>query len=265
MMVIVMKTFLSWNINGIRACANKGLIEWTEQFADAAIGLQEIKAQEHQIPENLLQGLTEQELVLHPAKRPGYSGVANIFPKSWGTPQITLGIGEDRFDDEGRLLILEWPDVVLYTGYYPNGQRDHGRVDYKLAFSEAVLQHALKKKKETGKVIVLTGDFNTAHHPIDLANPKQNLKTTGFLPNERAWMDRLTEAGFIDCFRMIHPEQTGAYTWWTYRGDCRERNIGWRIDYFFVDNDSADKVLDCFIQPDVMGSDHCPIGLVLDL
>lgn len=265
MMVIVMKTFLSWNINGIRACANKGLIDWVQDNSEAAIGLQEIKAQAHQIPQLLIDSLDQQELISHPAQRPGYSGVANIFPTSWGTPEITLGIGEELFDREGRMLILEWEDVVYYTGYYPNGQRDHGRVPYKLDFSEAVLQHALKKKKETGKVIVLAGDFNTAHYPIDLANPKQNINTTGFLPHERAWLDRLLEAGFVDCYRMVRGQEEGAYTWWTYRGDCRQRNIGWRIDYFFVDADSAHKVLDCFIQPEIMGSDHCPIGLVLDL
>jgi len=260
-----MKTFFSWNINGIRACTKKGLVDWIEDNSDAAISFQEIKASNDQVPSELLSSLDDQELVTFSAKRPGYSSVANIFPKSWGEPKISYGIGIEKFDCEGRMLILEWDDVVLYTGYYPNGQRDHGRVDYKLEFSQAVLDHALIKKKETGKVIVLTGDFNTAHHAIDLANPKQNLNTTGFLPNERAWMDKLVDAGFVDCFRMVNDNVEGAYTWWTYRGDCRERNIGWRIDYFFVDADSADKVLDCFIQPEVMGSDHCPIGLVLDL
>lgn len=260
-----MKTFLSWNINGVRAAANKGLGLWLDEHADAAIGLQEIKAFEAQFPPEITRVKEDRELIIHSAKRPGYSGVAAIFPKEWGEPIISIGIGQDKFDDEGRMLILEWDDVVFYAGYYPNGQRDHNRVPYKLEFSEAVLQHAAKKKKETGKTIVLTGDFNTAHYPIDLANPKQNENTTGFLPIERQWMDRLVEHGFVDCFRMINGEQTGAYTWWTYRNDCRGRNIGWRIDYFFVDADSADKVLDCFIQPDVMGSDHCPVGLVLDL
>ncbi len=261
-----MKLFLSWNINGIRAACNKGFLKWLEQHPGSAIALQEIKANESQIPTQISAVLSDQHRAYyHSAKRPGYSGVAAIFPQSWGEAKVTVGIGAEQFDDEGRMLIIEWDDVVLYGGYYPNGQRDHGRVPYKLEFSEAVLQHALKKKKETGKVIILTGDFNTAHHAIDLANPKQNENTTGFLPHERAWMDRLVEHGFVDCFRMVNGDVSGAYTWWTYRSNCRERNIGWRIDYFFIDSDSADKVLDCFIQPDVMGSDHCPIGLVLDL
>lgn len=261
-----MKLFLSWNINGIRASAPKGLNEWLKSNPDAAIGLQEVKANVDQVPATLKEILaSDHQWHLHAAKKPGYSGVAAIFPKSWGEAKITQGLGINKFDDEGRLVIVEWEKLIFYIGYYPNGQRDHGRVPYKLEFSEAVLQHALKKKKETGKVIVLTGDFNTAHHAIDLANPKQNENTTGFLPHERAWLDRLVDAGFVDCYRMVHGEQEGAYTWWTYRNDCRARNIGWRIDYFFIDADSADKVLDCFIQPDQLGSDHCPIGLVLDL
>lgn len=263
---MVMKLFLSWNINGIRAAANKGLTQWLQEHANSAISLQEIKAQEAQVPPELVEYLSKNhQAIYHSAKRPGYSGVATFFPQEWGEAKITLGLGDPKFDDEGRLIIIEWDDVVFYGGYYPNGQRDHNRVPYKLDFSEAVLQHALKKKKETGKAIILTGDFNTAHYPIDLANPKQNENTTGFLPIERQWMDRLVENGFVDCYRMVNGNVEGAYTWWTYRNNCRERNIGWRIDYFFIDADHADKVLDCFIQPEVMGSDHCPIGLVLDL
>jgi exodeoxyribonuclease III len=261
-----MKLFLSWNVNGIRAAYAKGLTHWLGEHEQAAINLQEIKAFKEQVPTPVQELLSpHHHAIYHPAQRPGYAGVATIFPKAWGEAKVTIGLGIERFDREGRMIVVEWDDLVFYGGYYPNGQRDHGRVDFKLEFSEAVLQHALKKKKETGKVIVLTGDFNTAHAPIDLKNPKQNENTTGFLPKERAWLDRLTEAGFVDCYRMIYPEQTGAYTWWTYRGDCRVRNIGWRIDYFFIDADNADKVLDCFIQPEVMGSDHCPVGLVLDL
>lgn len=248
----------SWNVNGIRACINKGFFDWLEKQALDVICLQEMKAQFDQLPEKLISN-SNYDLTVSLGDRKGYSGVATLVHKKINHSSIPQ-IGIEKFDTEGRCIITEFDNFVLFNGYHPNGKRDHSRVDFKLEYSEAVLKKALAYRKKN-KPAILCGDFNTAHTEIDLANPKTNKKTTGFLPNERAWIDKLVKKGFIDSYRHLHPEQTGAYTWWTYRGDCRARNVGWRIDYFFIDELLEGKLKQAGIQADVMGSDHCPITL----
>jgi len=177
---------------------------------------------------------------------------------------VTGGLDDPSFDGEGRLIIADYRTFVLYTAYYPNGGDDLSRVPFKLAFSEAVLQHAGAERR-AGRSGVLCGDFNTAHREIDLANPRSNQKNTGFLPVERAWFDRLLDHRYVDVCRVRHRGVAGHYTWWSARFGVRERNVGWRIDYFFVSPDLVSRVVDARHHPEVMGSDHSPIELVLEI
>ena len=250
----------SWNVNGIRACGRKGFLDWLATVQPNILGLQETRALPEQLEEELRQP-DGYQVSFHPAERKGYSGVA-LYTKN--EPQsISLGgLDEPRFDDEGRLIIADYGDFLFYTGYFPNGGSDLSRVPFKLEFSEAVLQHAEAQRK-AGRSIVICGDLNTAHEEIDLANPKSNQKNTGFLPEERAWLSRLIDHGYIDIFRHLHPGEEGRYTWWSNRAGVRERNVGWRIDYFFISPDLEDRVVAARIHSDVMGSDHCPIELEL--
>lgn len=250
---------ISWNVNGIRAVTKKGFVDWLHQESPDIVCLQETKAQYDQFPE---------ELKTHPnyhishssAEKKGYSGVATLSK----IPFIkTTLLDIDLFDSEGRVLIHEGEHFFLINAYFPNGQRDHNRVPYKLNFCEEILAKVNDLKKI--KPVIITGDFNTAHQEIDLANPKSNIKTTGFLPIEREWMDKFIANGFIDIFRSTYPDRTGAYTWWSHRPTVRERNIGWRIDYFFITPDLLPHVKETNIFPEVKGSDHCPIGLELSL
>jgi exodeoxyribonuclease-3 len=252
---------VSWNVNGIRACVNKGFVEWFETVSPDILCLQEIKANEEQVPKKILNFSSKYDLTFFPAEKKGYSGVATFVKKSLKS-KSTKGIGIKKFDDEGRTILTEVGETLLINSYYPNGQRDHGRVDFKLEFSETMLKYAKKNEKKF-KNIILTGDFNTAHFPIDLANPKTNKNTTGFLPHEREWMDRLVAKGYLDTYRFIHGQKEGAYSWWTYRNNCRDRNIGWRIDYFFINEDSKSNIRGAEILQDIQGSDHCPISLDL--
>ncbi len=251
----------TWNVNGIRAVQKKGLKSWLHREMPHILCLQETKAHPEQLDEELLspQGYST---FWASAEKKGYSGV------SLWTQQKPLNLWEglniSEFDREGRTLIAEFSDFLLYNSYYPNGQPDLGRVPYKLEYSEAVLQHALEMQKNKLKPVILTGDFNTAHRPIDLARPRENEGNTGFLPEERAWLDRLLAHGFIDIFREREPNPNH-YSWWSYRAGARERNIGWRIDYFFITTELKDKVKNIYHQPEVLGSDHCPILLELSL
>lgn len=255
-----MKRLVSWNVNGIRACVKKGFVQWMKESSPDIICLQEIKALEDQFPETIFEQ-KEYSFFINPAEKKGYSGVA-IFTKKKPLKVITK-IGVEKFDIEGRTLILEFEKFVLINCYFPNGQRDHNRVPYKLEFYQEILAiyNSYTKKK---KRVIITGDFNTAHHPIDLANPKGNKKTTGFLENERLWLDNYAEAGMIDCLRFFEPETEGIYSWWTYRSQCRERNIGWRIDYFMACSTLKKDLISCKHLPDVLGSDHCPIELTIN-
>lgn len=255
---------ISWNVNGIRACKNKGFLSWLEKENPDILCIQETKAQIDQLSEDLL-GPSGYSSLFSSAQKKGYSGVALYYKNHLSIINLEGSLGIEEFDNEGRTIIAEFDDFILFDCYFPNGQRDHNRVPYKLRYSEEILKRALKLKKEKDKPVIITGDVNTAHHEIDLKNPKANKKTTGFLLNERAYLDKVLNKGFVDIFRDLHKEEEGHYTWWTYRSNCRERNIGWRIDYFFISEDLSPSVKSCYLQPKVMGSDHCPIVLELSL
>ena len=249
----------TWNVNGIRAASGKGLWQWVAAESPDVLCLQEIKARPEQLNDAQRPPPAYQS-VWNPAERPGYSGVASLFRQP---PQETsLGLGEARFDVEGRVVRSRHPGFLLYNIYFPNGQRGQDRVDFKLDFY-ALLLDQCDQLHAAGENIILTGDFNTAHQPIDLKNPASNQKTSGFLPEERAWVDRYLEHGFVDIFRRLYPEQV-QYTWWTYISNARARNVGWRIDYFLVSATLADRVKSVVIHDEVPGSDHCPVSLWID-
>lgn len=248
----------SWNVNGIRAAAKKGLLEWIKNSQVDIACFQETKADE-EIVATVLKDFSKRTLIASSAEKKGYSGVATLTKPKFSPTKIETKLGIKKFDCEGRMILTEFENFFLINAYYPNGQRDHGRVPYKLEFSQKVLELAKEQMKKLRKPALLCGDFNTAHTADDLANPKTNTKTTGFLPKERAWLDHLESEGFIDCFRASTPEGNGHYTWWTYRGDCRERNIGWRIDYFYMHKDLKPYFKKCYHAPETLGSDHCPI------
>ncbi len=246
----------SWNVNGVRAAERKGFVDWLNKTQPDVLCLQETKARKEQLPESLLEG-HGYHTYWHSAEKAGYSGVAT-YTKEEPT-FVQEGLGIPRFDAEGRVLITEHPDFLLYNIYFPNGQRDQERLDYKLDFYEELLV-ILDEQVESGVNVVVTGDWNTAHKEIDLAHPKANSKTSGFLPEERALIDRYMEHGYVDTFRLFHPEPE-RYSWWTYRMGARARNVGWRIDYFFVNTGFIDRIIDADIYDEVMGSDHCPVSL----
>ncbi len=251
----------SWNVNGLRACVRKGFLDWLAAEQPDILSLNEVRA----FPEQLPPEAREPEgyrAYWNPARtKKGYSGtglLTRIPPVS-----VTLGgLGDAAFDDEGRLIVSDFEDFLLYTVYFPNGGADLSRVPYKLAFSEAILQHA-EAQRAQGRSVIICGDINIAHEEIDLANPKANEKNTGFLPEERAWLSHFLDHGYIDIFRERHPGEPGCYTWWSNRRGVRERNIGWRIDGFYITPDLAVRVVEARHHPQVMGSDHCPIELEL--
>ncbi len=257
---IIMTTIYSWNVNGIRAAQRKGLLSWLHQVSPDILCLQEIKAHPDQLdPE--LNAPSNYHVYWAPAERKGYSGVAlytRLKPHS-----VQNGLGNEEFDREGRTIIADYGDFVLINAYFPNGSRDHSRVPFKLAYCEEFLKYC-GRLREAGKSIIFCGDLNTAHQEIDLARPRQNAGSTGFLPIERAWIDKVIEEGYIDAFRSLHPDQRDAYSWWAYWGKAREHNVGWRIDYFFMSPDLRDKIVAAKIHPDVFGSDHCPISLNIE-
>lgn len=250
-----MKIF-SWNVNGIRSVYQKGFLEWFTRTSPDILCLQETRAQIEQFPPELI-NFDKFSLHYATALKKGYSGVA-----TWSREKTidTFFLKKKTFDNEGRTLVQEFKHFYLINAYFPNGQRDHARVPFKLKFTEEIFK--LAQDLRTHKPVIITGDFNTAHHPIDLARPKSNLKTTGFLEIERAFHDKLQENGLVDVYRHFHPEKI-QYTWWSQRAGCREKNIGWRIDYFIVDEKLLKKVKACEIHDDVFGSDHCPISITL--
>lgn len=260
-----MKKILSWNVNGIRACSGKGFLDWIAAEDADFICLQETKAHPDQLPGELKSVAARDgspyALYWSSAARRGYSGTA-IFAKREATSVTTLGIPE--FDDEGRTVIADFDDFILVSAYFPNSQDAGARIDYKLRFCDAILAlcDSLRAK---GRHVVVSGDYNIAHKAIDLARPDQNEGNPGYLPAERAWMDRFTAAGYIDTFRCLHPEP-GNYSWWTYRAPhARENNVGWRLDYHCIDPEFLPAVTAAGIQAKVFGSDHCPVSLELDL
>jgi exodeoxyribonuclease-3 len=252
--------FFSWNVNGIRAAHRTGFLRWMEEARPDVLCLQEIKATPEVLEEELRHPLGKYHAIWHPAEKPGYSGVA-IYSRQEPT-EIRIGMGVPSIDREGRVLVAEFGDLAVASAYFPNSQRDHARLPYKLAFCEEMLKFCRSYEKR-GMNLVLCGDFNIAHREIDLRNPKQNQDNAGFLPEERAWMDRFLDAGWVDVFRRQNPELAGAYTWWSYRPGVREKNVGWRLDYHVVNADLFDRAKKAEIHCEVRGSDHCPVSLEL--
>jgi len=251
---------ISWNVNGIRAIANKDALKWIDEREPDILCLQEIKALPEQIPNTLFEKEYE-ELHVNSAQKKGYSGTATFSTLS--SDFISTANHIDTMD-EGRIVETHYDDIVLFNIYFPNGQKDDERLAYKMKFYDDLLEHC-EKLREDGKSIVICGDVNTAHKEIDLKNPKANSKTSGFLPIEREWIDKLLDYGYIDTFRYVNGEEIDRYSWWSYRSSARLKNIGWRIDYFFISEDLAENLEDAFILDYVTGSDHCPVGIKLSL
>lgn len=251
---------ISWNVNGIRAATRKGFLDWMASESPDVLCIQETRAQ----PDQLVQKLRQPpgyHAYWNSAQRKGYSGVAT-FSKTEPL-HVQAGFGIEEFDFEGRVLMTGYPGFKLFNVYFPNGKRSQERLDYKLRFYAAFLEYcdALHAR---GERLVVCGDVNTAHKEIDLARPRQNEKVSGFLPEEREWIDRYLAHGFVDAFRVFHPDEAGQYTWWHYITNARARNVGWRIDYHLVSESLMPAVTEASILSDVMGSDHCPISLEMD-
>ena len=248
---------ISWNVNGIRACVNKGFKDFFKE-ADADIFcIQETKCQQGQIDLEF-EGYKS---YWNSAERKGYSGTA-IFTKK--EPQnVFYGIGIEEHDLEGRVITLEFDKYYVVTIYTPNSKRELERLDYRQIWEDEVRKYLLGLSNK--KPVIMCGDLNVAHEEIDLKNPKTNRGNAGFTDEERAKMTELLNSGFVDTFRYLYPDKTDAYSWWSYMGKAREKNIGWRIDYFIVSENIKDKIKDAIIYPEVMGSDHCPVGLIVDL
>ncbi len=249
---------ISWNVNGIRAVANKEALKWIDERQPDILCLQEIKALPEQIPEDLFETRFS-TLSINSADKKGYSGTA-VFSQL--TPEYTDNRHDIDLAREGRIIEQDYGDFVLFNVYFPNGQKDEERLALKMKFYDDFLNYCDKLRDE-GKSIVICGDVNTAHKEIDLKNPKANSKTSGFLPIEREWMDKLIEHGYIDTFRYVHGDKEEEYSWWSYRSGARAKNVGWRIDYFFISDDLAELLEDAFILQEVTGSDHCPVGIRL--
>ena len=252
-----MKLF-SWNVNGVRAIEKKGFLGWMSSTLPDVLCIQETKAKFEQLPDTL-QEIDGYYSYWHSAEKLGYSGVATFCKEE--PLHVQYGLGIDKYDREGRVLITEFENFLLYNIYFPNGQKDEFRLQYKLDFYNDLLT-ILDDQVESGTNVVVAGDWNTAHKPIDLANPKANENYSGFLPVERAQLDEYVEHGYVDSFRLFHDEPN-RYSWWTYRHGARERNIGWRIDYFFTNQEFANQITNADIHENVMGSDHCPVSLEL--
>lgn len=252
---------LCWNVNGLRAVMKKDFLGFMEREDPDILCVQETKMQEHQITQEMLNPLGYYSCWTF-AERPGYSGVA-IFSKV-KPKNVQRELQNGKHDDEGRLLVAEFDEFTLVNVYIPNGGRGDHRIQYKLDYYDEMLDMLERLRKE-GHKLVICGDFNTAHTEIDLARPKENVNVTGFLPVERAWLDKFTGLGYVDTFRHFHPGEPGYYTWWSYRTAARKRNVGWRIDYFYVNEEFLDKVDEAEILSEVEGSDHCPLMLRLKL
>ena len=247
---------ISWNVNGIRAVANKEALKWIDEREPDILCLQEIKAQETQIPDNLFEKVY-QNISVNSATKKGYSGTM-----TWSSLESDYNSTCQDIDilSEGRILETHYDDIVLFNVYFPNGQKDEERLAYKLKFYDDFLAYC-EKLREDGKSIIICGDVNTAHKEIDLKNPKANSKTSGFLPIEREWIDKLLNHGYIDTFRYVNGDEADRYSWWSYRSGARVKNVGWRIDYFFISEDLAENLEDAFILDHIIGSDHCPVGI----
>ncbi|MEC9282444.1 MAG: exodeoxyribonuclease III [Bdellovibrionota bacterium] len=250
---------ISWNVNGIRACLKKGMLDFLETEKPDIFCVQETKAHREQVE------LTDIEFgfessIWSEAQKKGYSGTASFFLEQPKSTEVI--IGEDRFDTEGRFVVSDHGEFLLYNIYYPNGAASDERHFFKMDFLDMLYQH-LKQKLSEGREIIVVGDYNIAHTKIDIHDPVRLNGTSGFKPEEREWMDRFFDLGFVDSFRHFHPKETDRYSWWSYRAGARERNKGWRIDYMSVSPGLVDRLKSADILKDVMGSDHCPLVLEL--
>ncbi len=254
---------ISWNVNGLRAVWKKDFLKSFKSLDADVFAIQETKLQDHQLTDEMRHIDGYDSWWSYAKNKKGYSGVgvySRIKPVN-----VKYGIGIKEFDDEGRILELEFDDFIFFNVYFPNGQMNDERLEYKLRFYKAFFDYTDNYAKK-GKNVVITGDYNTAHNEIDLKNPKANEKRSGFLRVERDWLDNIIERGYVDTFRYFYPEKV-KYSWWSYRFRARERNAGWRIDYFFVSKNMIEKnmVKDAFIDNEITGSDHCPIGIIVNL
>jgi exodeoxyribonuclease-3 len=251
---------LSWNVNGLRAVLKKGFLDFLKNEKPDILGIQEIKLQEDQLPGEINES-TGYRCYWNFAERKGYSGTG-LFT-SMEPNAVKTVFESDILNHEGRVIELEYNKFTLFNIYFPNGQMNDDRLQYKMDFYDACLEY-LNNLRDKGKRLIIMGDYNTAHKEIDLKNPKSNKDRSGFLPIERAWLDKLIASGYVDTFRKFIKEP-GNYTWWSYRFKARDKNVGWRIDYFFVTEDLMDNIVDSYILTEVYGSDHCPIGLKINI
>jgi exodeoxyribonuclease-3 len=253
---------VSWNVNGLRAALKKDFLESFNSMDADVVAIQETKLQESQLTDEMQNVSGYESYWSFATEKKGYSGVG-VYTRV--PPQeVNYGIGKSKFDNEGRIIEMKFEKFTFFNVYFPNGQMSEERLQYKLDFYKEFFEYA-NSRKTGGQNLIITGDYNTAHKEIDLKNPKANENTSGFLRIERDWLDRIITYGYVDTFRYYHPD-TVKYSWWTYRFKARERNIGWRIDYFFVTEDIIKKgwVKEAYIDNDIYGSDHCPIGLILE-
>jgi len=252
----------SWNLNGIRAAVRNGFMDWLEKEKPDVLLLQEVRCSESDLQPEWLAPFGYKSF-WQPAVKKGYSGVAIYTRLPVESEQVIHGLGSPQFDTEGRFLAFVHDKILFASAYFPNSQRDTLRLPYKLEYCFLIMEF-LNKHRAAGHEVVLGGDFNIAHTPLDLANPKQNEKNAGYLPEERAWMSTFIENGYVDTFRMFE-SGGGHYTWWSQRPGIRERNIGWRLDYHFITPGLVQDVISAKIFPAVLGSDHCPVSLELNL
>ena len=251
---------LSWNVNGIRAAVKKGFLDFLEEKNPDIICIQETKAHKEQLTSEILED-HGYFTFWHSGEKKGYSGVATFCKEK--PLFVQEGLGIEKYDKEGRVLITEHNEFLLYNIYFPNGQKNDERLRYKLDFYDDLLP-IINDQVDSGNNVVVAGDWNTAHLPIDLARPKENKNMSGFMPIEREKIDLYVSNAWIDTFRLFHDERE-RYSWWTYRFGARDRNVGWRIDYFFVNEGMVEICKDADIHQNVFGSDHCPVSLTLDL
>lgn len=252
-----MKKFISWNVNGIRACVSKGFLDFFNEVDADIFAIQESKCQENQI-ELELDGYHQ---YWNYAQKKGYSGTA-VFSKQKPI-SVKYGIGIEEHDNEGRVITCEYEKFYFVTCYTPNSKTELERLDYRMIWEDDFLDYL--KKLEEKKPVILCGDLNVAHKEIDLKNPKTNRRNAGFTDEERSKMTQLLERGFVDTFRHFYPDVEGAYSWWSYRFNSRAKNAGWRIDYFITSQEIKDNLVDAKIHSDIFGSDHCPVELKIEI
>jgi len=249
---------ISWNVNGIRAIEKKDFISWVEETQPDILCLQETKAEVTQLSEKLI-NISNYTSYFHSGEKKGYSGTAVYYKNE--PLSIKTGLSNPRFNKEGRTIIMEYVDFTLYNVYFPNGQKDEERLQYKMDFNRCI-QKDIKALLDSGKNVIVCGDINTAHCEIDLKHPKENSKRSGFLPEERAWITEFLSIGMVDSWRVQHPDEV-KYSWWSTRFNARKTNAGWRIDSFFVSEGFMNRIEKTEILDEVMGSDHCPITLTI--